>query len=98
MNEIENIRLVKVNMKNFDDLIDLEVEESQKEYVASNIYSLAEAYATASDGKCVQPFGIYDGDTPIGFLMIGFDIRECWDDEVPDFAKNSYLIWRFIID
>ena len=97
-NEIKNVRLEKVTMKNFDALIDLEVEESQKNYVADNVYSLAEAYATMSDGKYVMPFGIFAGEAPVGFLMIGFDITECWDEKIPDFARNSYLIWRFMID
>ena len=47
-NEMKNVRLVKVDTKNFDALIDLEVNEEQKNYVARNIYSLAEAYATKS--------------------------------------------------
>ena len=48
----DNIKLVNVNTKNFDDLVDLEVNEDQKNYVASNVYSLAEAYATNADGIC----------------------------------------------
>ena len=32
--EEKNVRLVKVDTKNFDDLIDLEVNEEQKNYVA----------------------------------------------------------------
>lgn len=33
--------------------------------------------------------------------MIGYDIRDCWENEIPEipgFTKNSYLIWRFMID
>lgn len=48
----DNIKLVNVNTNNFDDLVDLEVNEDQKNYVASNVYSLAEAYATNADGIC----------------------------------------------
>lgn len=93
----KKIRLVKVDTKNFNALIDLEVDGSQKEYVADNIYSLAEAYATQAEGRSVQPFGIYAGDSPVGFLMIGYDIRDCWNDVVPYFTANGYLIWRFMI-
>ena len=96
-NEDKKIKLVKVNMKNYGELIDLEVEESQKNYVAPNIYSLAEAYATLADGKFVQPFGIYAGETPVGFLMIGYDLEDCFYDAVPYFTVNGYLIWRFMI-
>ena len=38
-----NVRLVKVDIKNFDDLIGLKVNESQRGFVAPNMYSLAEA-------------------------------------------------------
>ena len=96
--DLSSVKLVKVNTKNFDALIDLEVNEPQKEYVASNTYSLAEAYANIVEGKVAQPFGIYDGKTPVGFLMIGFDNRDDWDKEIPEYVKNSYLIWRFMID
>lgn len=95
----DNIKLVKVNTKNFDALVNLEVNEEQKNYVASNVYSLAEAYATNAEGEgAAMPFGIYDGETPVGFLMIGYNICDDWDDEIPDFSINSYLIWRFMID
>ena len=95
----ENLKLVKVTAKNFDDLIDLKVNEDQRTFVASNVYSLAEAYATNADGKgAALPFGIYDGETPVGFLMIGCNLYEDWDDEIPDYLKSGYLIWRFMID
>ena len=97
-NEMKNVRLVKVDTKNFDALIDLEVNEEQKNYVASNIYSLAEAYATKSEGRFALPLGIYDGETPVGFLMIGYDYPDFCDGEAPEYQKNSYLIWRFMID
>ena len=97
--ENKNVRLVKVNTKNFDDLIDLEPLESQQNFVADNIYSLAEAYANISDGRYAQPFGIYDGETPVGFLMIGYDIAdEEADREKYPLITNNYLIWRFMID
>ena len=38
------IRLEKVNDENFIDLMDLKVAESQKNYVASNTASMAQAY------------------------------------------------------
>ena len=96
--EDKNIRLVKVDTNNFDDLIDLSPTDPQKNFVASNVYSLAEAYANLSEGKYAQPFGIYNGETPVGFLMIGYNIVEDDDPDNLDFIKNSYLIWRFMID
>ena len=96
--EQKNVQLVKVDTKNFDALIDLEVYEEQKNYVADNIYSLAEAYATKAEGRFALPLGIYDGETPVSFLMIGYDYPDFCDGEAPEYQKNSYLIWRFMID
>lgn len=97
------VRLVKVDSENFDDLIKLSVAEEQKEFVASNIYSLAEAYANLAEGRFVQPFGIYAGEAPVGFLMIAYITREeayadAENEEVPDFVPESYMLWRFMVD
>ncbi len=45
-----NIRLVKVDTKNINSLVDLEPFESQQIFVVDNCYSLAEAYANISNG------------------------------------------------
>ena len=56
--ESKNIRLVKVGIRNLDELVDLAPDKSQYAFVASNCYSLAEAYANIMDGRYAQPFGI----------------------------------------
>ena len=92
----EAIRLVKVNDDNFVDLMDLETAESQKGYVASNTVSMAQAYAVLASGKFVQCFGIYDGDTPVGFAMIGHRSEEY--EGMAEVYRHSYYLWRFMID
>lgn len=97
--EKRNIRLVKVDTRNLNDLIRLEPFESQYQFVADNCYSLAEAYANLSAGRYAQPFGVYDGETPVGLLMIGYNIADEEDDaEKFPLLTNNYLIWRFMID
>ena len=93
-----NIKLVKINTENIDDIINLSVDEKQKEYITSNIYSIAEAYATISEGRIAMPFGIYNGNIPLGFIMIGFDYYNKKIKKVPYFIENNYMIWRFMID
>ena len=100
----EQVRLVDIDTDNFEDLIKLSVTDEQKNFVASNVYSLAEAYATNAEGGFAKPFGIYVGDKPVGFLMIGYfdhdDDDEDDDDEeeTPDYVYGNYLFWRFMID
>ena len=76
--------------------------ENKKNFVASNNNSLAEAYVAITNGGVALPFAICKNNKPVGFLMIGYGANEddC-DSEDPEFikmAKNSYCIWRFMID
>lgn len=63
-----------VSKDNWRELSKLGVREDQREFVASNLYSIAEAQFgedIAGEGHWdMTPFGIYDGDAPVGFLMI----------------------------
>ena len=92
----KNLRLVKVNTQNFWALMDLRVSKEQENFVASNACSLAQAYDTAADGRFVLCFGICDGETPVGFAMIGHNSEEY--KEMPEVYRHSYCLWRFMID
>ncbi|HEU0295709.1 MAG TPA: GNAT family N-acetyltransferase [Anaerolineales bacterium] len=61
--------------ENWEALIDLKVREDQREFVASNLYSIAEAqFGEDFEGHWdFHPFGIYEGDTPVGFFMYGYN-------------------------
>lgn len=74
------IRIESVNGKNVWELLKLQVSEDQRDFVASNDISIIEAYAAITANGYAFPFGIYDEDTPVGFLMIGFDVDDYWDD------------------
>lgn len=91
------IRLEKVNGRNVWELLKLEVSADQKSFVASNDISIVEAYTAITGNGYAFPFGIYEGNKPVGFLMIGFDVDDYWDD-APDIAKGNYNLWRLMID
>lgn len=91
------LRLEPVNAKNVWSILKLSVSEEQKDFVAPNDMSIIEAYATLAGGGHVFPFGIYDGDTPVGFVMIGYDVDDSYDAP-PSVAYGNYSIWRFMID
>lgn len=91
------LHLEKVNGKNVWDILNLKVSRSQKEFVAANDVSIIEAYTSITANGHAFPFGIYNGKKPVGFLMIGFDIDDYWDD-APQIAKGNYNFWRLMID
>ena len=74
------IHLEKVNGKNVWEITKLHVSESQKGFVAANDVSIVEAYITITANGFAFPFGIYDGEIPIGFIMIGYDVDDYWDN------------------
>lgn len=64
-----NIELREINMANFKDCLKLELNEEQKNFMASNMFSLAEAAAD----KVSCPMAIYSDETMVGFVMYDYD-------------------------
>lgn len=91
------IRLEKINEKNVWDALKLKVSDGQKNFVASNEISIIEAYIAITGNGYAFPFVIYNDDVPVGFLMIGFDAHDYWED-APKVAKGNYNLWRLMID
>ncbi len=91
------VKLEKINGKNVWDILKLSVSGEQKSFVASNTNSIIEAYTSITGNGYAFPFGIYAEDTPVGFLMIGFDTDDYWED-APQIAKGNYNLWRLMID
>lgn len=91
------LHLEKVTRKNVWELLRLHVSPEQENFVAPNDLSLIEAYIAISGNGNALPFGIYDDDTPVGFLMIGYDVDDSYENP-PAIAWHNYSIWRFMID
>ena len=91
------VRIEKVNGKNVWELLGLRVREDQKSFVAGNDVSIIEAYTAITGGGYAFPFGIYDDDKAVGFLMVGYDTDEYWENP-PEIARKNYNLWRFMID
>jgi diamine N-acetyltransferase len=67
-----------VTKDNWRKLANLKVREDQKGFVAPNVYSIAESQFgfDEPDGSGhwdMYPFGIYAGETPVGFFMYGYN-------------------------
>jgi diamine N-acetyltransferase len=83
------IELRKITDDNFDECIKLEPKEEQKDYIASNISSIAEAYVALTNNELPMPYAVYDNDIMVGFIMLSYDVN---DDE------NTYWVCRLMID
>ena len=91
------LRLEKVDGANVWDVLKLSVDDNQKEFVANNEVSIIEAYTAITANGFAFPFGIFDDDILVGFLMVGFDKDDYWDD-APAIATGNYNLWRLMID
>ena len=91
------LRLERVTGKNVWDILKLRVSDEQRSFVAGNDVSIIEAYTAITGNGYAVPCGVHAGETPVGFLMIGFDTDDFWDD-APPVAKGNYNLWRLMID
>jgi diamine N-acetyltransferase len=82
-----------VTKDNWRELVKLTVRDDQKNFVASNVYSIAESqfgYDHPVEGHWdMFPYGIYDGNTPVGFLMIGTNYSH---------HENQGFVIRLMVD
>lgn len=78
------IQLKKITEENFLDAFALNLAPGQERFVSHPIRSLAQAYVYRE--QC-QPFGIYEGETMVGYLMV------LYDHDIPE-----YDIWHMMID
>ncbi len=78
------IYLKTITEENFLQAFHLKLDPSQEKYVSHPIRSLAQAYVYRD--QC-QPFGIYHGDTMIGYVMVIYDY------DIPE-----YDIWHMMIE
>ena len=83
------VHLEKVTSKNQEEIIEMDIFESQYPFVADNVGSLADAYiAITSDDAYAYPFAIYDDDTPVGGLMPGYPAIKS-DDRITQRIMNT---------
>ncbi len=78
------VTLKAITEENFIDAFNLKLASGQERFVSHPVRSLAQAYVYRE--QC-QPFGIYEGDTMVGYVMVIYDY------DIPE-----YDIWHMIID
>ena len=77
------IQFKKITEDNFDAIIAMKRPEDEG-FVASNVYSLAQAWLYRENGD-VFPCAIYHGDSPVGFLLLEEDAEE-----------RKLMLWRIL--
>src|SRR5262245_7530659 len=88
-----SLSIRQVTKDNWRELTKLQVREDQTSFVASNVHSIAEAQFGFDEPEHghwdFHPFGIYDGDMPVGFLMYGYNFSH---------PKQQAFIIRLMVD
>ncbi|MGI9055262.1 MAG: GNAT family N-acetyltransferase [Pyrinomonadaceae bacterium] len=78
-----SVSLRDITPENFKECIDLKVGSDQTNFVASNLYSIAQSKIYPTH----LPFAVYNDDEMVGFVMYGLDT----DD-------NRFYLGRLMID
>ena len=84
VNKNATVTLHDVTKENLHEILNLEVTPSQKQFVAPNAVSIAQAYF---DREIAWFRAIYADETPVGFVMLSDDA-----------SKAEYFLWRLMID
>jgi len=79
-----DVTLKEITNETLRPILKLEVRPDQKDYVAPNAVSIAQAYFNRDEAWFR---GIYADDEPVGFVMLSL---------LPE--KSTYWVWRYMID
>ena len=85
------LTLQPVTAGNWRSLIKLKVREDQTQFVASNLYSIAESqFGYEDEGHWdFYPFGAYVGGEPVGFVMYCYNFKH---------SRFQAFIMRLMVD
>lgn len=86
---VTTITLREITRDNWRECAKLKVAADQQRFVAPNSWSLLQ-YLYQDPTDTFVPFGIYDGDTMVGFIMYG--MTEYGD------GLTGWEIWRLMVD
>lgn len=78
-----DIKFKPIDRTNYNECIELTLEEKQKKFVAPNMFSLVQAAYEPN----LYPLGIYKDNEMVGFILYDFD------DEI-----NGWSMSRFMVD
>ena len=86
------INLKPITSKHVDEICELKADRA---FVLHNEGSLADAFAYwVEHGKPPIVYGIYNNETPVGFVMVAY----FEDDDRDNNGIPYYFLWRLMID
>ena len=98
------LKPISILDKEMEECINLSVTEEQNNFVASNSYSLAEAYdvnkkyTEKGKGNRADPYAAYKDGKMVGFVMIGY-LHPDKDEDFENYCEEPfYYIWRLFVD
>jgi diamine N-acetyltransferase len=80
------VSIKPVDENNWEEIVALKISPEQIGFVATNVYSLADA----AYGKASVPLGIFNNDEAVGFVM--------YESLAYEGKPGEYSIFRFMID
>jgi len=86
----------KVDEDNIWKITKLSVKNEQESFVASNTESILEAYTLVESDYKAYPFGIYENENLVGFIMFGYGFSD--EEDAPKISNHNYSIWHLMID
>lgn len=92
----DNLLIRVVGFNELEDALSLKVAQHQRDFVADNAISFAEAYAAERHGTKTECFVAYNEGHPVGFASIAFGTIGA--DGEKKWMCNSYCLWRLMID
>jgi len=98
------LKPISILDKEMVECINLSVTKEQYNFVASNSYSLAEAYDTnkrhieKGEHSRAAPYAAYNDGKMLGFVMIGYFYPGENDEDEEYCDEPFYYIWRLFVD
>ena len=90
------LNLKPIGFAELDDALSLKVAPHQRDFVAENALSIAEAYAAERIGGKTQCFVAYYKNNSIGFVSIALGSIGAKGEK--EWMKKSYCLWRIMVD
>ena len=92
----DSLLIKVVGFNELEDALSLKVAPHQRDFVADNATSFAEAYAAERHGTKTECFVAYHENHPVGFVSIAFGTINAEGEK--KWMRNSYCLWRLMID